>query len=58
MIDIRDILFLIVLYSIRCVCEIGAMEEFQVHHANGGRYVECSVLRCVIGNTSIYDIVT
>jgi len=25
------------------------MEEFQVHHANGGRYVERDILRCVVG---------
>lgn len=33
------------------------MEEFQVHHANGGRYVERGVLRCVVGNvdTSTLD---
>jgi len=26
------------------------MEEFQIYHANGGRYVQRGVLRCVVGN--------
>lgn len=48
--------YLIILYSIRCVCEIGAMEEFQVHHADGGRYAECDILCLVVGNVDVFTL--
>lgn len=46
--------YLIIPYLIRCVCEVGIMEEFQVYHANGERYVECNFLRIIVGNVDTF----
>lgn len=46
--------YLIVPYLIRCICEVGIVEEFQVYHAVGKRYVECYFLRFIVGNVDTF----